>query len=114
MKFGYYGILIIFVAFFLLLVLSPNLSCFGKRLKSPFYPLFRRKKRVKEIKTEDYGFSLVDEKEKRRVEGKGQKAGSQSRDSSPGKAEEGKASKKRKKKLKTHDYGFSLDEDESK
>jgi len=114
MKLGYYGILIIFVAFFLLLVLSPNLSCFGKRLKSPFYPLFRRKKRVKEIKTEDYGFSLVDEGERRKVEGKGQKMDSQSRESSPDKAEEGKLPTKRKKKLKTHDYGFSLGDDEGK
>lgn len=114
MKLGYYGILIIFVAFFLLLILSPNLSCFGKRLKSPFYPLFRRKKKVKKVKTEDYGFSLVDEKERRKVKGEGQKMDSQSRDSSPEKAEEGKASKKKKRKLKTHDYGFSLDDNESK
>jgi hypothetical protein len=114
MKFGYYGILIIFVAFFLLLVLSPNLSCFGKRLKSPFYPLFRRKKRIKELKTEDYGFSLVDKSERRRVEGKGQKVDSQGRGSSADEAEEGKVSKKRKKELKTHDYGFSLGDDEDK
>lgn len=114
MKLGYYGILIIFVAFFLLLVLNPNLSCFGKRLKSPFYPLFRRKKRVKEIKTEDYGFSLVDQRQRRKVERKGQKMDSQSRDSSPDKAEEEKGPKKRKKKLKTHDYGFSLGDDEGK
>lgn len=114
MKFGYYGILIIFVAFFLLLVLSPNLSCFGKRLKSPFYPLFRRKKKIKKIKTEDYGFSLVDEGKRRKVEGKGQKMESQVRNSSPDRAEEGKESKKRKKELKTEDYGFSLGDDESK
>jgi hypothetical protein len=114
MKFGYYGILIIFVAFFLLLVLSPNLSCFGKRLKSPFYPLFRRKKRIKQLKTEDYGFSLVDEGKRSKVEGKGQKMGFQGRNSSPDKVEEEKAPKKRKKELKTHDYGFSLDDDESK
>jgi len=114
MKLGYYGILIIFVAFFLLLVLSPNLSCFGKRLKSPFYPLFRRKKKVKEIKTEDYGFSLVDEGERRKVEGKRQMVDSQRPDSSPDKDEEGEASEKRKKKIKTHDYGFSLGEDKDK
>jgi hypothetical protein len=83
-------------------------------LKSPFYPLFRRKKKVKKVKTEDYGFSLVDEKERRKVKGEGQKMDSQSRDSSPEKAEEGKASKKKKRKLKTHDYGFSLDDNESK
>jgi len=114
MKLGYYGILIIFVAFFLLLVLNPNLSCFGKRLKSPFYPFFRRKKRVKEIKTEDYGFALVDEGERRKIEEKRQKMDSQRRDSSPDKAEEETGPKKRKKKLKTLDYGFSLDDDEGK
>jgi hypothetical protein len=114
MKLGYYGILIIFIAFFLLLVLNPNLSCFGKRLKSPFYPLFRRKKRVKEIKTEDYGFTLVDEGERRKIEGIRQKMDSQSREPSHDKAEEEEGPKKRKKKLKTHDYGFSLGDDEGK
>ncbi|UCE21827.1 MAG: hypothetical protein JSV46_06330 [Candidatus Aminicenantes bacterium] len=113
MKLGYYGILIIFVAFFLLLILNPNLSCFGKRLKSPFYPLFRRKKRVKEIKTEDYGFSLVDEGERRKMEGRRQMKDS-SPDSASDKGEEGQATKKRKKKIKTHDYGFSLGEEEDK
>jgi hypothetical protein len=37
------------------------MSCFGRRIKSPFYPLFRKKKlaevaRKKPPKTEDYGF----------------------------------------------------------
>ena len=36
------GILIIFAAFVLLLILNPNMSCFGRRIKSPFYPLFRK------------------------------------------------------------------------
>lgn len=114
MKLGYYGILIIFVAFFLLLVLSPNLSCFGKRLKSPFYPLFRRKKRVKEIKTHDYGFSLVEKGERQSVEGKGPKRNAQGHVSSAEKTEEGKTTEGEKKKLKTHDYGFSLDDTDDK
>ncbi|HOW85994.1 MAG TPA: hypothetical protein P5119_02410 [Candidatus Aminicenantes bacterium] len=55
------AILIIFAAFVLLLILNPNVSCFGRRLKSPFYPLFRKKKmqdqaKKKPIKTDDYGF----------------------------------------------------------
>jgi hypothetical protein len=62
------AILIIFAAFVLLLVINPNMSCFGKRITSPLYPLLR-KKRLKEKagaatgagekaakKTEDYGF----------------------------------------------------------
>ena len=62
------AILVIFAAFVLLLNLNPNISCFGKRSTSPFYPLFR-KKRLKAkagavpgagkkaaAKTEDYGF----------------------------------------------------------
>ena len=55
-------ILIIFAAFVLLLILNPNMSCFGRRIKSPFYPLFRKKRRKEEEdkktppKTEDYGF----------------------------------------------------------
>jgi hypothetical protein len=67
MGWGSYAILIIFGAFVLLLILNPNISCFGKRIRSPFTPLFRKsrlKKRVaKEAektaeKTEDYGFRL--------------------------------------------------------
>jgi hypothetical protein len=59
------AILVVFAAFILLLILSPNLSCFGRRIKSPFYPLFRKKKQGEEAggkakkappKTEDYGF----------------------------------------------------------
>jgi len=66
MKWTTTAILIIFAAFVLLLILNPNMSCFGRRIKSPFYPLFR-KKRLKDKtgeggdkkrppKTEDYGF----------------------------------------------------------
>ncbi len=61
MKWSMTAILIIFAAFVLLLILNPNVSCFGRRLKSPFYPLFRKKKmqdqaKKKPIKTDDYGF----------------------------------------------------------
>lgn len=64
MSWGTYAILVVFGLFVLLLILNPNMSCFGKRVRSPFYPLFR-KKRLKEKaakkaaqKTEDYGFRL--------------------------------------------------------
>jgi hypothetical protein len=67
MGWGSYAILIIFGAFVLLLILNPNISCFGKRIRSPFTPLFRKnqlkKRAAKEAekaaeKTEDYGFRL--------------------------------------------------------
>lgn len=72
MNIGLYGILIVFGAFILLLILNPKMSCFGRKLKSPFYPLLKRKRlereadllkqeRRKQIKTEDYGFRLNDE-----------------------------------------------------
>lgn len=61
MKWSTTVILIIFAAFVLLLILNPNMSCFGRRIKSPFYPLFRKKTLKEEAKktppkTEDYGF----------------------------------------------------------
>jgi len=62
MNLGAYGILIVFAAFILLLVINPNMSCFGKKVRSPLYPLFRKKKmRKRRIQTEDYGFSLIEE-----------------------------------------------------
>jgi len=84
MNWGFYGILIIFGAFILLMVFNPKLSCFGKWIKSPLYPLLRKKKR--KIKTEDYGFHLVDKSYKRK-----------------GKEKEAKRAEK------TEDYGFHLD-----
>lgn len=44
MNIGFYGILVIFVAFIILLIINPKLSCFGKRVTSPLYPLMRRRK----------------------------------------------------------------------
>lgn len=55
-----YLILVIFGLFVLLSILNPNFSCFGRRLRSPFYPLYRHKKK-KQVKTHDYGFYLVDD-----------------------------------------------------
>lgn len=64
MSLGLTGILVVFAAFILLLILNPNMSCFGRRIKSPFYPLLRKKRlkgrdgegEKKPPKTEDYGF----------------------------------------------------------
>ncbi len=88
MSWGAYGILILFGLFVLLLIINPNLSCFGRTLKSPFYPLIR-KKRQKRIKSEDYGFHLVDE----------------ARTNVP---------LEKKTKIKSEDYGFDLSEGKEK
>jgi hypothetical protein len=63
MSWGTTAIIVIFAAFVLLLILNPNMSCFGRRIKSPFYPLVRKKRLKsgagpdkKPPKTEDYGF----------------------------------------------------------
>jgi hypothetical protein len=90
MNFGTYGILIIFGAFVLILILNPNLSCFGKRLKSPLYPLFRKRGRTKARprRTEDYGLNL------------GGESSASRRGASP------KADVSRK--VVTEDYGFRL------
>jgi Sec-independent protein translocase protein TatA len=69
MNIGVVGILLVFAVFIVLIATNPRLSCFGKKIASPFYPLFRRKRmareselrrkeRLKQMKTEDYGFRL--------------------------------------------------------
>ena len=88
MNWGFYGILIIFALFILLLVFNPNLSCFGRRIRSPLYPLFRKKKR--KVKTEDYGFRLANK-------------------SSRGEEMKSKEGEEIKKTKKGEDYGFRLD-----
>ena len=56
MRWQIYGILVIFALFVIALIFNPTLSCFGKKLKSPFYPILRKRRR--KLKTDDYGFSL--------------------------------------------------------
>jgi hypothetical protein len=92
MNLGTYGILIAFGAFIVLLILNPKLSCFGKRIRSPLYPMLRKrqKKAPAPVKTEDYGFRLTDSQP--RQDGAGQADG-----------------KKRQAAKKTDDYGFRLD-----
>ncbi|MCJ7644058.1 MAG: hypothetical protein MUP28_06235 [Candidatus Aminicenantes bacterium] len=75
MSFGAYGLLVIFGLFILLLAINPKLSCFGKRIASPLYPLVRKRRLRKKAgeagktggeeeenaprkKTKDYGFHL--------------------------------------------------------
>ncbi|MGZ4886125.1 MAG: hypothetical protein ACXVI6_00015 [Candidatus Aminicenantales bacterium] len=94
MSWGAYAILVIFGAFVLLLILNPNMSCFGKRVKSPFYPL--KRKRALKKKMTDYKFNLV--------EGPDRKPETASRGGQDKKAAENKAPGK-----KTDDYGFRLD-----
>lgn len=96
-----YGILIIFGMFVLLMVFNPKLSCFGKRISSPLYPLLR-KKRLKNRETEDYGFSLIDN-DSTTTENGSTSTGKGNR-TEPGES----VSKKGKKSLKTFDYGFHL------
>jgi hypothetical protein len=89
MNWGTYGILIAFGAFVLLMIFNPRISCFGRRIRSPFYPLLRKKARRKTVPpAEDYGFKLS--------EGE---AGKHS----------GGAEGKKKTAEKTDDYGFRLD-----
>ncbi len=88
MRFGAYGVLVILALFILLLIFNPKLSCFGKRVRSPLYPLLRRRKKKAVPATQDYGFRLVEEADREK------------------KAKTGEPGKPGKK---TEDYGFHLD-----
>lgn len=98
MNWATYGVIIVFGAIVVLIILNPNLSCFGRRITSPLYPLLRhKKKRQKGLKTEDYGFRLSEEKQKRVPSGQ--------------RLDEEEASfldQFKDKKRKTKDYGFHL------
>jgi hypothetical protein len=78
------------------MVFNPRLSCFGRKLKSPFYPVYRKKKqRQREMKVVDYGFDL-ENPETKRTEGKIIHKKVQGNDPKTG------------KKIATEDYGFDL------
>ena len=98
-----YGIIIIFAAFVVLIIINPKLSCFGKKIASPLYPLTRqRKQRQRRLKTESYGFHLNDTGEK----GPGMKRRMEN--------EELFLDQFKHKKIKAKDYGFRLtDESEA-
>ena len=96
MKLALYGILIVLALFIVLMVFNPNLSCFGRKLRSPLYPILRKKKqKQKRMKTVDYGFDLVNPGEKRI-----QKASSQKQ------AQLRKPATRHN--IATEDYGFDL------
>lgn len=92
MNLGTYGILIAFGLFIVLLIFNPRISCFGKRIRSPFYPLLRKGKGKEKKKAapqaQDYGFHLVDKES-----------------GEPGRPSDSQA----KPPKKTDDYGFRLD-----
>jgi hypothetical protein len=92
MRLGTYGILIALGLFILLMIINPRLSCFGKRIRSPLYPVLRRrrKKVPPRAEAQDYGFHLVENPEARPA---------------PSKPEDEKTNAERK----TDDYGFRLD-----
>jgi hypothetical protein len=69
MTLALYGILVVLALFIVLMVFNPNLSCFGRRLRSPIYPLLRRKKQ-KRMQTTDYGFDLGEPLQKGNARGK--------------------------------------------
>ncbi|MDI6845321.1 MAG: hypothetical protein QME28_04200 [Candidatus Saccharicenans sp.] len=86
MSWTIYGILIIFGLFVILMIINPNLSCFGRRIRSPFYPVTRKRKKMR-VTTTDYKFDL----------------GSTGASGQKPSGEDGK------KKPETEDYGFKLD-----
>ena len=90
MNWGTTGILIAFGLFVLLVIFNPRISCFGKRIRSPFYPLLRKKSRKKAPPpAEDYGFRLTEGEAKDAAKAVGDKKGAVK---------------------KTDDYGFRLDQ----
>ncbi len=77
MNWGVYGLLVVFGAFIVLMIVNPKLSCFGRRIRSPFYPLTKKGQLHRKgypghrpptppvpgtpptaKKTDDYGFKL--------------------------------------------------------
>ena len=96
MNLALYGILVILALFIVLMVFNPKLSCFGRKLKSPIYPVLRkRKQKKKSMNAEDYGFDLGGSGEKR-VPGMNMQESSL-----PKKAAS-------KQPVATEDYGFDL------
>ena len=102
MNFRIYGIIIIFALFLIIIIINPKLSCFGRRIRSPFYPLLRKKNKPgkKDIKTHDYGFHLADGKNARTDRPR------------PNQEQRPKVAQKSTKKIKTYDYGFKLSDEE--
>jgi len=98
MNIGLYGILILFGAFVLLLIINPRLSCFGRSIKSPFYPILRKRRR-RRVKTDDYGFHLGGDSSKKKPDVKRARV---------------RTAPVTKPPVKTEDYGFKLIEDKDR
>jgi len=98
MNWGTYGILIAFGLFVILIIFNPRISCFGKRIRSPFYPLLRKRSRKKALPpAQDYGFRLTEKRAKEAAKDVAQNAANA-------------AEEKKKAVKKTDDYGFRLDQ----
>ena len=96
MKLALYGILGVLALFIVLMVFNPRLSCFGRKLKSPLYPVLRkRKQQQKKIKTMDYGFDL-ESPGKKQAHGTSTKKHAQ------------RSGPATRKNIATEDYGFDL------
>lgn len=96
MKLALYGILGILGLFIVLMVFNPRLSCFGRKLRSPLYPVLRKRKlQQRRMKTVDYGFDL-DSPGKKQAHGTSTQKHVQR--SGPG----------TRKSSATEDYGFDL------
>jgi len=52
MNWGFIGLLVVLALFIIILIANPKLSCFGKRIASPLYPVFRGRKRRKAASAE--------------------------------------------------------------
>ncbi|MBN2206504.1 MAG: hypothetical protein JW742_03790 [Candidatus Aminicenantes bacterium] len=101
MTIGAYAILIFFGLFVLLLVINPKLSCFGRMIRSPFYPLTRKRRAPSEpAKTTDFGFHLSPD---------GKPVSRPSAKPSGTKPAGAKPSGASPPPPKTEDYGFHLD-----
>ena len=96
MNLALYGILVILALFIVLMVFNPKLSCFGRKLKSPLYPVLRkRKQKKKSMDATDYGFDLGGSGEKR-VHGTDRQKSSLSKKTAS------------RQPVATEDYGFDL------
>ncbi|MDD8020279.1 MAG: hypothetical protein PHU81_03700 [Acidobacteriota bacterium] len=89
MSWTIYAILIVFVLFIVLMIVNPKLSCFGRKIRSPFYPVTRKRKRRSAAR--DYKFDLGGQPKKTEPPAPAANDGDQA------------------KKKKVEDYGFKLD-----
>lgn len=114
MTLAFYGILVVLALFIVLMVFNPNLSCFGRRLRSPIYPLMRRKKQ-KKMQTTDYGFNLGERSKKGKTrdnQGPKPEAAPENHDFDLGRKRKNRPAQgmAKEEKLVAEEYGFDLRE----